>query len=132
MSRHQYDLFSGFSNDVERKIPDRHGDSDFFRDYLVDIEHRGAQSTAMLGFATQPSAENAHRIVTEADRVLGLTPINLRLPNFKTGVKNEMIFVDWRRLEGPEIVYKNKIIKGTNRGWNRLVPGQLYGRKLSG
>ena len=76
------------------------------------------ETTAMLGFAALPPAENARRIVAEAGRVLGLTANNQRLLDFGIRVHNKMIVVDGRRLEEPEVCYKNRTIKGTNGGWN--------------
>ena len=54
-----------------------------------------------LDFAALPPAENARRIVAEADRVLGLSPSNELLRSFGLSVDNKMIVVEGRHLKGP-------------------------------
>ncbi|KAL8793144.1 MAG: hypothetical protein Q9195_004256 [Heterodermia aff. obscurata] len=75
------------------------------------------QTTKMLEFAALPPAENARRIVAEADRVLGLSRSNEFLGKFGLGIVNRMIIVEGRKLKGPNVVYQ-KTLPATNGSWN--------------
>ena len=92
---------------------------------------RDRQTPAKKDFAARPPAENARRIQDATQRILELSPEKSYLRDFGLDVASQMLYIQGRKLDPPQITYKEpgstdkKFESPSHGSWN-LSGNHLY------
>lgn len=79
----------------------------------------GLQQSGMIDFACRPAPDNAEAIQSKGRRVMGFNTPGKSLKDFGVvQVEKEMLTVPGRILEGPAVLYKEKVIQVEDGRWN--------------